>query len=82
VDHAAIRDFIEAKSVAKLNASTIGHCIRLLSSLFTDLVERKLATDNPDAAVVPMDKTGTLGYAVVSISEPGQTKSVVSGGID
>ncbi len=30
-----------------LYASTVGHCVRLFSSLFTDLVERGFSTDNP-----------------------------------
>jgi len=47
VDAAALRKFVEAKLAAGLNASTVGHCVRLFSSLFTDLVERKLAPENP-----------------------------------
>src|SRR5262249_7555461 len=47
VDAAALRKFVETKLAAGLNAATVGHCVRLLSSLFTDLVERKLAPENP-----------------------------------
>jgi integrase len=47
VDHASIRRFIESKLAAGLNASTVGHCIRLLSSFFSDLAERGLVSDNP-----------------------------------
>ena len=50
VDAAAIRRFVEMKLAAGLNPATVGHCVRLLSSMFTDLVERSRetgATVNP-----------------------------------
>ena len=47
IDHASIRRFVESKLAAGLNASTVGHCIRLLSSFFSDLAERGLVSDNP-----------------------------------
>ena len=46
----AIRRFVEAK-LPELNPATIGHCIRMLSTFFTDLVERGLAEKNPVRAV-------------------------------
>jgi len=51
VDSAAIRRFVEQKLREGLNPATVGHCIRLLSSLFSDLVERALAPSNPIRAL-------------------------------
>lgn len=50
VDAAGIRRFVEAK-LGELNAATVGHCVRLLSTFFSDLVERGLAPTNPVRAV-------------------------------
>ena len=47
VDAAKLRSFIEARLAKKLSAGTVCLLIRLLSTLYTDLVERGLATDNP-----------------------------------
>lgn len=47
VDAAGIRRFVEDKRAAGLNTATIGHCVRLLSTFYTDLLERKLARENP-----------------------------------
>src|SRR5450631_4094117 len=47
VTAADVRRFVEAKLAAKLSSTTIGHCVRLLSVIFADLVERGLATANP-----------------------------------
>src|SRR5262249_10700143 len=47
VDPAAIRRFIEAKLSKKLAANTVGNCVRLLSTFYTDLVERGIAQVNP-----------------------------------
>lgn len=47
VDAAAIRGFVEAKLADGMNAATVGHCVRLLSTFYTDLVERELADANP-----------------------------------
>jgi integrase len=47
VGPAEIRSFVEHKRTAGLNPSTIGHCVRLLSIFYVDLVERKLTKVNP-----------------------------------
>jgi integrase len=47
VNAANLRRFIEAKLAAGLAPTTVGHCIRLISSLFTDLREQGLADTNP-----------------------------------
>lgn len=47
VKQADIRAFVEQKLGEKLSSTTAGHCVRLLSSMFTDLVERGLARSNP-----------------------------------
>jgi integrase len=52
VTPAVIRSFVEAKLAAGLNPATVGHCFRLLSTFYTDLVERGIAALNP-ARVVP-----------------------------
>jgi integrase len=51
VTPAVIRSFVEAKLVAGLNPATVGHCFRLLSTFFTDLLERGLASTNPCRSV-------------------------------
>jgi integrase len=50
VTPATIRAFAESK-LPTLSSTTVGHCIRLLSSFFSDLVERGQATSNPVKAV-------------------------------
>jgi integrase len=52
VDTAAIRRFVEGK-LGELNPATIRICISLLSSLFVDLQERKLADHNPARGMPP-----------------------------
>lgn len=47
VDAAAIRRFVEAKLAAELNPATVGHCVRLLSTFYTELVELGHARANP-----------------------------------
>jgi integrase len=44
VDAAAIRKFVETKLTEGMNPATVGHCIRLLSTMFSDLVERASET--------------------------------------
>ncbi len=54
VDSAAIRQFVEDRLAAKLNPATVGACIRLLSTFFSDLLERPRetgATINPVRAL-------------------------------
>jgi integrase len=51
VNAAGIRRFIEAKLAEKLNPATVGHCVRMLSTFFTDLVERNLVERNPVRSV-------------------------------
>jgi integrase len=46
VDHARIRAFVEAKR-REISPGTVRICIALLSSLYGDLLERRLATANP-----------------------------------
>src|SRR5438128_2693021 len=47
VDAACIRAFIERKLAEGLNPATVRIFVALLSSVFVDLVERKLAQGNP-----------------------------------
>jgi integrase len=47
VDASMLRAFIEAKLKEGLSSSTVGRCIRLLSTLFTDLVDQGLVPRNP-----------------------------------
>ncbi len=47
VDAATIRRFVERKLAAQLSPSTVRLCVRLLSTFYSDLVERKLVTTNP-----------------------------------
>ena len=51
VTPAEIRRFAETKLLAGLSSTSVGHCIRLLSTLFTDLIERNLADANPVRAL-------------------------------
>lgn len=50
VDSATIRAFVEGK-LSDLSSTTVGHCVRLLSTFFTDLVERGLVPSNPVRSV-------------------------------
>lgn len=47
VGAAELRTFIEGKLAAGLAPNTVGNCVRLVSTFYTDLVERDLATANP-----------------------------------
>lgn len=47
VTTATIRHFIEAKLAAGLSSTSVGHCVRLLSTFFTDVVEQGLSPVNP-----------------------------------
>jgi len=51
VTPAEIRRFVEAKLLSGLSSTTIGHCVRLLSTFFSDLTERGLAAANPVKSV-------------------------------
>lgn len=51
VDAGRIRRFIEAKLAEGLAASTCGHCIRLLSTFFSDVIESGHVTANPVASL-------------------------------
>lgn len=52
VDGAAIRGFVEKTLAKGLAANTVGNCVRLLSALFTYLVETKHVAVNP-VSVLP-----------------------------
>ena len=47
VDAAQIRRFVETKLAKHMNAATVGLCVRLLSTLYTDLVEQGYVESNP-----------------------------------
>jgi integrase len=47
VNSALLRRFIEQKLGEKLSSTSVGHCVRTLSSLYTDLVERGYVAANP-----------------------------------
>jgi integrase len=47
IDAASIRRFVEAKLSDGLAAATVGHCVRLLSTFFADVVEQGYALANP-----------------------------------
>ena len=47
VDHAGVRRLIETKLAEGLSSTTTGHIVALLSTFFTDLIERGLAQTNP-----------------------------------
>jgi integrase len=51
VTAADVRRFVEQKTSAGLSTTTAGHCVRLLSTFYTDLVERELARANPIRSV-------------------------------
>jgi integrase len=51
VNAANLRKFIEGKLASGLAPTTVGHCIRLVSSLFTDLREQGLVEANPVATL-------------------------------
>lgn len=51
VNAANLRRFIESKLATGLSPTTVGHCIRLLSSLFTDLREQDYVDANPVATL-------------------------------
>ena len=51
VTTAEIRRFAEAKLAAGLSSTTAGHCVRLLSVFFSDLVEEGRASSNPCRAL-------------------------------
>jgi integrase len=50
VTPALIRKFIEEK-LPSLSSTSVGHCVRQLSSFFTDLVERGMVPKNPVAGL-------------------------------
>jgi len=51
VDAARIRRFVEAKLTSGLQAQTVAHCVRLLSTFFADIVEQGHAPANPCASL-------------------------------
>ena len=51
VDAGLIRQFIEQKLAEELSSTTVGHLVRGLSTLFSDVVEKGYATANPVAAL-------------------------------
>ncbi|MES1207230.1 MAG: site-specific integrase [Pseudomonadota bacterium] len=51
VDVPRLRVFIEAKLATGLTSTTVGRCVRLLSSLFTELVEQGVVTRHPVRAI-------------------------------
>jgi len=51
LDAAKLRAFVETKLAAGLSPTTVGHCIRLLSTWFSDLIEAGHATSNPVASL-------------------------------
>jgi integrase len=51
VDAASIRRFVEGKLAKGLAAQTVGHCVRLLSTFFSDVVEMGHAMVNPVASL-------------------------------
>jgi integrase len=44
VDHGAIRAFVEEKLAEGLDPATVGHCVKLLSRIYGDLLERPRET--------------------------------------
>jgi integrase len=50
VDEEGIRQFIMGKLAAEMNPATVGHCVRLLSTFFSDLIPRYV-TSNPVSAI-------------------------------
>ncbi|HVT06746.1 MAG TPA: site-specific integrase [Polyangia bacterium] len=51
VDVPRLRTFIEAKLATGLTSTTVGRCVRLLSSLFTELVEQGTVARHPVRAI-------------------------------
>jgi site-specific recombinase XerD len=51
VTPAEIRRFVEQALLLRLSSTTVGHCVRLLSVFFSDLVERELVAANPVRAL-------------------------------
>jgi integrase len=51
IDSAKIRRFIESKLATGLNPTTVGHCIRQLSTFYSDLIEAGHAPSNPIASL-------------------------------
>jgi len=51
IDSGKLRAFVETKLGEGLAASTCGHCIRLLSTFFSDVIEGGHATTNPVASL-------------------------------
>jgi len=51
VTPAEVRRFVESRLARGTSSTTAGHCVRLLSTLYTDLIERGLATANPVRAL-------------------------------
>ncbi|HXJ18995.1 MAG TPA: site-specific integrase [Polyangia bacterium] len=51
VTPAEVRRFVEVKIAAGLSTTTAGHCVRLLSTFYADLVERGFAKVNPVRSV-------------------------------
>jgi integrase len=51
VTAAKIRRFIENKLAEGLNPTTVGHCVRQLSTLFADIIEAGHAPSNPVSAL-------------------------------
>jgi integrase len=51
VTSAEIRRFVEAKLAGGLSSTTTGHCVRLLSTFFSDVIEQGWAIANPVGAL-------------------------------
>ncbi|MGA7741054.1 MAG: site-specific integrase [Polyangia bacterium] len=51
VDAAKLRRFIEGKLAEGLNPTTVGHCIRQLSTFYADIIEAGHAPSNPVASL-------------------------------
>jgi integrase len=51
VDHASIRRLIEVKLGEGLSAQSVGNIVRLLSTLYTDIIEQGFAQANPARAL-------------------------------
>lgn len=51
VDAARLRTFVEGRLAAGLSPTTAGHCVRLLSTFFADIIDMGHATSNPVASL-------------------------------
>jgi integrase len=51
IDAAMLRQFVERKLASGLKPTTVGHCVRLLSTFFADVVEQGHVTANPCASL-------------------------------